>query len=48
MRHGLHQTIFNATGESPECLQWDHLLGKGVVGKEDCLYLNVYTNRVIS
>lgn len=34
---------FDATKEPPECLQWDHLRMRGVVGEEDCLYLNVFT-----
>ncbi|XP_045603230.2 esterase E4 [Procambarus clarkii] len=42
--YGAHSTPFNATSASPACLQWDNLRGRGVVGQEDCLYLNVYTN----
>ncbi|KAG7176035.1 juvenile hormone esterase-like [Homarus americanus] len=42
--YGAHLTPFNATGDSPACLQWDNLRGRGAVGQEDCLYLNVYTN----
>ncbi|KAA0203843.1 Esterase E4/FE4, partial [Hyalella azteca] len=34
----------DATSPSPECLQWDHLRMRGVVGVEDCLYLDIYTN----
>ena len=37
---------FEAFTTPPECLQWDHLRERGVVGSEDCLYLNVYTNRI--
>ncbi|XP_066954455.1 esterase-6-like [Macrobrachium rosenbergii] len=44
--YGEHKEIFNATKEPPPCLHWDNLRGRGVVGKEDCLYLNVFTNRV--
>ncbi|CAL4177904.1 unnamed protein product [Meganyctiphanes norvegica] len=44
MPYGTHTEVFNATKEAPECLQWDNLLGRGIVGQEDCLYLNVYTN----
>ncbi|XP_053633789.2 esterase E4-like [Cherax quadricarinatus] len=43
VEYGVHSEVFNATGSSPACLQWDHLRGHGVVGQEDCLYLNVYT-----
>ncbi|MPC25410.1 Juvenile hormone esterase [Portunus trituberculatus] len=42
--YGPYHQPFNATGESPPCLQWDTLRGRGSVGQEDCLYLNVYTN----
>ncbi|KAK7081277.1 Carboxylesterase 5A [Halocaridina rubra] len=42
--YGDHQEPFNATGESPPCLHWDNLRGRGVVGQEDCLYLNLFTN----
>ncbi|KAB7505284.1 Para-nitrobenzyl esterase, partial [Armadillidium nasatum] len=38
--------VFEATKNSPECIQWDNLLGRGVVGTEDCLYLNIYSNRI--
>ncbi|XP_027207538.2 juvenile hormone esterase [Penaeus vannamei] len=44
--YGVHSTPFNATGDSPECIQWDNLRGRGPVGQEDCLYLNVYTNTI--
>ncbi|MCL4119514.1 UNVERIFIED_CONTAM: hypothetical protein GTU68_028019 [Idotea baltica] len=36
--------MFDATRKSPICLQWDHLFDRGVVGHEDCLFLNIYTN----
>ncbi|XP_076032513.1 juvenile hormone esterase-like [Oratosquilla oratoria] len=44
--YGSYGNDFEATKESPDCIQWDDLRGRGVVGQEDCLYLNVYTNRV--
>ncbi|XP_042882970.1 venom carboxylesterase-6-like [Penaeus japonicus] len=44
--YGVHATPFNATEDSPECVQWDNLRGRGPVGQEDCLYLNVYTNTI--
>ncbi|XP_045137548.1 juvenile hormone esterase-like [Portunus trituberculatus] len=44
--YGPYHQPFNATGESPPCLQWDTLRGRGSVGQEDCLYLNVYTNTI--
>ncbi|XP_035705661.1 esterase FE4 isoform X3 [Folsomia candida] len=34
--------IYNATEFGAECMQFD-LIGKTVVGDEDCLFLNVYT-----
>ncbi|XP_050687702.1 juvenile hormone esterase-like isoform X2 [Eriocheir sinensis] len=42
--YGSHAEPYNATEEAPPCLQWDTLRGRGAVGQEDCLYLNVYTN----
>ncbi|XP_071517860.1 esterase E4-like [Panulirus ornatus] len=44
--YGPHPTPYNATVTAPACLQWDNLRGRGPVGQEDCLYLNLYTNVV--
>lgn len=40
------QEHYDATKHPRECIQWDNLLGRGIVGSEDCLYLNIFTNRV--
>jgi len=41
---GPHSGPYRATSPSPECVQWDHLRMRGLVGQEDCLYLDIYTN----
>ncbi len=41
-------TLLDASREGPMCTQYNSILGEGFVhGQEDCLYLNIYTPRVI-
>ena len=39
--------VRDALKEGNDCIQF-HLFKNGLVGSEDCLYLNVYTPQVIS
>lgn len=36
------ESLQNSTAFKSACLQWDLFRGRGVVGSEDCLFLNIY------
>lgn len=47
MKNSPWYDIRNAMEESPTCLQTDFIRQYAVIGSEDCLYLNVYSPKVI-